>query len=749
MDNEMMNNDLEFNLPPNRSSVIKVLGIGGGGSNAVNHMTSMGIKDVDFMICNTDAQALEFSKVENKVQLGVSLTEGLGAGANPEVGRNAAIESKEQLRKELESNTKMLFITAGMGGGTGTGAAPIIAELAQEMKLLTVGVVTMPFTFEGKARMKQAEEGLEELRKHVDSLIIIKNDKLREVYGNLGFKAGFSKADVILATAVKAIAEVITHHYRANIDLEDARRVLANSGTAIMGSATSMGENRAQKAIKDALDSPLLNDNHIKGAKNVLLLIVSGDDEHEITFDEIGEINEHIQHEAGGNTNIILGIGEDSSLGNKISVTVIATGFERIENMVDPIQSIKPTKKMIPLEEEPATTEAQPQDNTIVEETAAPTNSPLEEPLEKVQKEEKLASPQTDLFAEVSETKESIIREQPTINELPNVDPLNSPAPELEEEEEEMLQTFVLEEETEEITEEEPASESVDFTESSNFTEIQHEPVQPTSHTEIQESIPVLDTLIEEQAEESFSFEMEEESAEETIVKENNESNDLHFEIEAEEEDEPFFEVTNQDHFEITNEEPEVPTAVDEPIVQAETKMNPLDFSISEVQGSTPENEVNPIDSPIQTSDEAQEVNEPAQKVQHDLQDLLDLEETLGLKSSSQTTTNEPKQEETKDEFQVSIREVEEETEETDPVEDHIASTMKQRIAERKNRLKAFTYNFKRQQEELNKPAYQRAGIDIQNDGLSTDQSISGMSVNGEGKNIGFGGNSFLHDNVD
>jgi cell division protein FtsZ len=316
---------ISFDLPKNQSNVIKVIGVGGGGSNAINHMFKQGIKGVDFIVCNTDSQALENSSVPNKIQLGVNLTEGLGAGANPEVGQQAALESIEDIEKMLDNNTKMVFITAGMGGGTGTGAAPVIAQLAKERDILTVGIVTIPFQFEGKLRTDQALNGVEKLRKQVDSLIVINNNKLREVYGNLGFKAGFSKADEVLATASRGIAEVITHHYTQNIDLKDAKTVLSNSGTAIMGSSTAIGENRAKEAIVSALDSPLLNDNKIAGAKNVLLLIVSG--ANEITIDEIGEINDHIQTEAGFNANIIMGVGEDETLGDAIAVTIIATGF--------------------------------------------------------------------------------------------------------------------------------------------------------------------------------------------------------------------------------------------------------------------------------------------------------------------------------------------------------------------------------------------------------------------------------------
>lgn len=319
-------NNLPFDLPKNQSNVIKVIGVGGGGSNAINYMHSKGIKGVDFVVCNTDSQALESSHVENKIQLGITLTEGLGAGANPEIGEKAAVESFDDIRKMFETNTKMVFITAGMGGGTGTGAAPIISKLAKEMNILTVGIVTMPFQFEGKIRSDQAKIGVNKLRKQVDALIVINNNKLRDIYGNLGFKEGFAKADEVLATASKGIAEVITHHYTQNIDLKDAKTVLENSGNAIMGSSTASGSKRSLEAISSALDSPLLNDNRITGAKNVLLLIVSGTEE--ITIDEIGLINDYIQERAGHGANIIMGIGDDESLESSISVTVIATGFD-------------------------------------------------------------------------------------------------------------------------------------------------------------------------------------------------------------------------------------------------------------------------------------------------------------------------------------------------------------------------------------------------------------------------------------
>jgi cell division protein FtsZ len=365
MSDNSSNDNLNFDLPKNQSSVIKVIGVGGGGSNAVNHMYGLDLKGVDFCVCNTDSQALENSPVPNKIQLGVSLTEGLGAGANPEVGEQAAQESIEDIKNLLNSNTKMVFITAGMGGGTGTGAAPVIAKTAKDLGILTVGIVTIPFIFEGNNRKLQAEKGVDALRQNVDSLVVINNNKLREVYGNLGFKAGFAKADEVLATAARGIAEVITHHYTANIDLRDAKTVLANSGTAIMGAATASGENRANQAISGALDSPLLNDNHIKGAKNVLLLIVSG--QEEITIDEIGEINDYIQMEAGGHANIIMGIGENEKLEDEIGVTVVATGFnpehqqstigrapEKVIHTLEDDQEISPSvyNKPVTLDEE-------------------------------------------------------------------------------------------------------------------------------------------------------------------------------------------------------------------------------------------------------------------------------------------------------------------------------------------------------------------------------------------------------------
>ncbi len=316
---------IRFDLPKNQSSIIKVLGVGGGGSNAVNHMFRQGIEGVDFVICNTDSQALNSSPVPNKIQLGVSLTEGKGAGSIPEVGKNAAIEDIDQIKELLSKGTKMVFITAGMGGGTGTGAAPVIASASKELGILTVGIVTKPFNFEGRRRLQQAEEGIKLLQEHVDTLLVICNERLRELYGNLPLSEAFARADNVLTTAAKGIAEIITLTGNINVDFADVRTVMSNSGVAIMGSGSAEGEDRARKAIEMALTSPLLNDNHIRGAKNILLNITSG--KEEILMDEISEITDYIQEESGNTAEIIWGTGRDESLGNKINVTLVATGF--------------------------------------------------------------------------------------------------------------------------------------------------------------------------------------------------------------------------------------------------------------------------------------------------------------------------------------------------------------------------------------------------------------------------------------
>lgn len=326
----MAENMYQFDLPSHHKSIIKVVGVGGGGSNAVNHMFSLGIKDVEFVVCNTDHQALESSSVPLKLQIGTNLTSGLGAGANPEKGKSAAMESKEEIRDLLASDTKMIFITAGMGGGTGTGAAPVIAQVAQELDILTVGIVTAPFAFEGKKKMKAAEDGIRELKKYCDTVIVIMNDKLREIYGNLSISEAFAQADNVLTTAAKGIAEIITVPGYVNVDFEDVKTVMRNAGPAVMGSAQTIGDNRARRAAEEALNSPLLNQQNIYGAEKILLSIISGE-EAELQMDELTDITDYIQEYAGDEAEVIFGHGVDSSLGENIRVTVIATGFGKVD----------------------------------------------------------------------------------------------------------------------------------------------------------------------------------------------------------------------------------------------------------------------------------------------------------------------------------------------------------------------------------------------------------------------------------
>ncbi|WP_421870607.1 cell division protein FtsZ [Marinoscillum sp.] len=323
----MADNMYKFDLPSHHKSIIKVIGVGGGGSNAVNHMYNLGIKDVEFVVCNTDIQALESSPVPNKLQLGVNLTGGLGAGANPEKGKHAALESKEEIREMLSDDTKMVFITAGMGGGTGTGAAPVLAEVAKEMDILTVGIVTAPFMFEGRKKMTAANEGIAELKANCDTVLVILNDKLREIFGNLPIREAFGQADNVLTTAAKGIAEIITVPGYVNVDFEDVKTVMKNAGAAVMGSAQTYGENRARRAAEEALNSPLLNNQNITGAEKILLSIMSGEDA-ELQMDELADITDYMQEFAGDEAEVIFGHGVDPNLGENIRVTVIATGFD-------------------------------------------------------------------------------------------------------------------------------------------------------------------------------------------------------------------------------------------------------------------------------------------------------------------------------------------------------------------------------------------------------------------------------------
>ena len=468
---------MDFQMPKNQSSQIKVMGIGGGGSNAVNYMFLNGITGVDFVVCNTDAQALEASPVPIKIQLGATLTEGLGAGSNPEIGKKAAEESEDKITELLDANTKMLFLTAGMGGGTGTGAAPVIAEIAREKGILTVGVVTNPFSTEGGFRKQYAEEGVAELKKYVDTLLIINNDKLIEVYGDLTFTQAFGKANEVLNTATKGIAEVISQHLLVNIDLNDARKVLENSGTAVMGQAEAEGENRAIEAVLGALDSPLLNDNDITGAQQVLLKIVTGKGEGEIRMSELSKIKNKIQEAAGSDVNIIEGIGVDPDLGDAVSVTVIATGFEQKKKPKGPKTIVLGDDKDLEdiitddiIENSVKDTENNQQilelEEDIIEET---TDEIIDETIEEI--------------AEAT-TKEEVEVIEPIVNTVPekivlDLEPEINVPNEQEESAEQLITSILMEEETqkeptptivldledEEITENEPTLNTLESTE--------------------------------------------------------------------------------------------------------------------------------------------------------------------------------------------------------------------------------------------------------------------------------------------
>ena len=800
---EEKDNGLKFDLPKNKSSVIKVIGIGGGGSNAVNHMQNLGIKDIDFVVCNTDSQALEFSEVQNKIQLGASLTEGLGAGANPNVGKNAANESLEDIKEILEKNTKMLFITAGMGGGTGTGAAPVIAKLSKELGLLTVAVVTMPFPFEGKDRMRAAEAGLKELKQHVDSIIVIKNEKLREVYGNLGYKKGFKMADSVLGTAVKVIAEVITKHFLANIDLQDARKVLANSGTAIMGSHSAEGDSRALGAVTGALDSPLLNDSHIHGAKNVLLLIVSGDDDHEITVDEIAEISEYIQTEAGGDTNIILGIGEDPTLNEKIGVTVIATGFDSGENKTSALPS-NPSTIKIPLDAELAEEEeitpdeinplTTPIQKTLASSNPAPTGqtdlfTAVEEAEAELRKEvgeevdnngaetlevldgenENAETLYPEEFENENNPNEIVFEVTKTIEKTASNDEEISANPiavaedeifetenetETEEEIETAETTFVLEDQEEEIipseiveVEAEVVTETVEIVEVETKVE-QTEETQDVQISEIlealgsvkeseetvveEETVPVLEsTLTEDVVVETTSVEV--------LESDKPEKDGLSFELDSEDfvfTDEPVAEA----------DEPKTKEPIDEPV------LDPLNFSISEMNehknGSISLSENgNPTEENNITERETEE--EP---LKHTLDDLQNLEKMLGVKTSA---TSQPATKETPvdESLLFKVKTVEKEVEpeeESSPLENKINTASFKRINDRAKRLNTFNYKFRNMDTDNKEPAFKRQGIEVQNKGISNENTLSRMMVNGNGKDTNIqSSNSFLHDNVD
>ena len=700
MDNKITNfENIAFDLPKNHSSVIKVIGVGGGGSNAVNHMFKKGIEGVDFAICNTDAQALNNSPVPIKIQLGASLTEGLGAGANPEVGEQSAIESKEAIEAMLGNKAKMVFITVGMGGGTGTGAAPIIAKMAKEMGLLTVAIVTTPFSFEGKTRNEQAQKGIERLRAQVDSIIVINNNKLREVYGNLGFKSGFSKADEVLSTAAMGIARVITHHYTQNIDFKDANTVLANSGSAIMGSAMAEGVNRAQEAITKALDSPLLNDNKITGAKNVLLLIVSGN--IEITIDEIGEINDYIQSEAKGNVNIIMGVGDEEELGDSISVTIVATGFNK-EQQTE-ISKIENKKIVYSLN-----------DTSKIETTFSFEKEKNKKEKGNKQKEIEAKSPKiVHQLEEKEQQKDKPLR-------LFDIDVNDF--------------EFITKKSIKVNEEEETNKGFLGGNALSELREIKKD-LKNEKINEL-ELIPTTDILKEIDV-------MYDKVAVTNFVEEKEQK------------------VTDEEEFIITSAIADIEVVDMEVISPNEHKKNQMTFVFDMPLENKPKIETKEIEEISMKSnlEEAKEINLVDTQIVsknkvYSLEDYMQLEETLNeAKEEMIAKEVEPElQIETKIVATSEVQLDEEVKKEISPLNSTITE-LKSRADERRIKMKDFNYKFTNQAkqniDELeNQPAYKRNNVKLEE--TPTESNQSRITLNVEGKDINFrSNNSFLHDNVD
>ena len=721
------NKGISFDLPKNRSNVIKVMGVGGGGSNAINYMFQQGIKGVDFIISNTDAQALSESGVPTKIQLGASLTEGLGAGANPEVGAKAAQESHEEIHSILSTQTKMIFITAGMGGGTGTGAAPIIAQMAKSMDILTVGIVTMPFQFEGKLRLEQAQRGLEKIKGAVDALIVINNNKLREVYGNLGFKAGFAKADEVLATAARGIAEVITHHYTQNIDLKDAKTVLTNSGTAIMGSGTASGSNRAQEAIVKALDSPLLNDNKITGCKNVLLLIVSGSDE--ITIDEIGEINDYIQTEAGNHTNIIMGVGEDESLGNEVSVTVIATGFgQEQQNEISNteakkiIHSLEDEQKVVhDLSDKPVEPnsielkEPEIQHDTTQLDYSKPTTHENENPL--IQMNALLQDLEVT-YEVVSYPVES--REEPEVTQNVETETV------IQESEVNKEEEFVVSDlDTEEVPEHSaPAEPSVEVKAVEEVTLEPNETVSTIEDEEVFEHAPDFELS-------SSFFDVEESQEEEGEAESIAEDSKIQAVTSEEEAEFIFNEIEVKDHLEMEVVDPEL--IAPESQIQMEFEM-PL----------PPKNE---IEIPSMELEKLEDVKLEHGKAVKDFDEAA-LEIKFEVKELEETEKTEVLAQETEDEPTSNTKEQAQQ----DPFNQSIDETLAAQNEKRKEHLKAFNHKFMHQLQRVDdlekQPAYKRQGLDLDAN-LPDEPSRTTLDTDNNDDLQMRSNNSFLHDNVD
>lgn len=711
--------NISFDLPKNQSNVIKVIGVGGGGSNAINHMFNQGIKGVDFVICNTDAQALENSAVPNKIQLGIDLTEGLGAGANPKIGEQSAVESMAEIKSMLTTNTKMIFITAGMGGGTGTGAAPIIARMAKDLDILTVGIVTIPFHFEGTMRNEQAQIGVENLRQNVDSLVVINNNKLRDVYGNLGFKAGFSKADEVLATAARGIAEVITHHYTQNIDLRDAKTVLSNSGTAIMGSATSSGANRAQIAINKALDSPLLNDNKIAGAKNVLLLIVSGTEE--ITIDEIGEISDHIQTEAGHGANIIMGVGDDETLDGSVSITVIATGFDAEQQ--NEITNTE-TKKIIHTLGDEAKAQLDLTPNVTATQVVLPPQTKRDVATSEVSQEPIIVH---TLFEEEEQEPEAFQQVAPQTQQEPfegyiattdlikNIDVESN-----------LVDIHFLAEFEQLVINEISVN---------NFEVIQPEIVSPKA---VEETQPTEVTALDQDAVAEFEIN----DIEENLIPEKEAAQEPMLMFDMPLHDSPH----EQDTVVHSLEEPVIVQEIEETALEIELQPEVVATDVEDIE-VTDHLEVVPVS----------EVSKGGVVTRYSLDDYTAKEEELTSATAAQAPQVTEVLVEEELVFETKIvepvpQEKELENAPQDPMNTPISKLLRDRTEERKRKMKDFNYKFRNSASKIDdiekQPAYKRAGIEL--DDVSSEVHLSRTSVSDDDDEIELrSNNSFLHDNVD
>ena len=733
--------NISFDLPKNQSNVIKVIGVGGGGSNAINHMFNQGIKGVDFVICNTDAQALENSAVPNKIQLGIDLTEGLGAGANPKIGEQSAVESMADIKSMLTTNTKMIFITAGMGGGTGTGAAPIIARMAKDLDILTVGIVTIPFHFEGAMRNEQAQIGVENLRQNVDSLVVINNNKLRDVYGNLGFKAGFSKADEVLATAARGIAEVITHHYTQNIDLRDAKTVLSNSGTAIMGSATSSGVNRAQIAITKALDSPLLNDNKIAGAKNVLLLIVSGTEE--ITIDEIGEISDHIQTQAGHGANIIMGVGDDETLDGSVSITVIATGFDAEQQ--NEITNTE-TKKIIhtlgdetkaQLDLTPNVTATQVELPKQTKSVVRPSET-LEEPII-VHTLFEVDEQEPEMTTESALSKESGVEESQDLNlEIPQI-------------QEEPFEGYIASSDL--IKNIDVESNLVDIHFLAEFEQLVINEISVNNFEVINPEVVSPKAIKEENLIEVTSLESDQ--AQEFEINDIEVEADVILEKEAVQEPMLMFDMPLHD---TQKEQETVVHSLEEPVIEQEVEETAIEIELQPELVATNVEDIEVTDHlevvPIS------EVSKGGVVTRYSLDDYTAKEEELTGATAAQAPLVTELTEVLEEEelvFETKIvepapQEKELENAPLNPMNTPISKLLSDRTEERKRKMKDFNYKFRNSNSKIDdiekQPAYKRAGIEL--DDVSNKVHLSRTSVSDDDDEIELrSNNSFLHDNVD